>query len=53
MSYKLTKRICKGSTPDTVICKSENEEVQEPFEVDMKDIIRMYIVKGWVCKDVQ
>ena len=33
-------------------CRSENAEANPPFEVELADVVRLYIVKGWIARDV-
>ena len=53
--YRVTKRVQRGSTPDTIALYSSNEEkyedgrlVHEPFEVEFSDIRRIYSVLGYI-----
>lgn len=49
--YRAIKRIFPGSTNETITCKSENTENNPPFEVNIEDIHKIYLVKGWICRD--
>lgn len=49
--YRAIKRIFPGSTNETITCKSENAENNPPFEVNIEDIHKIYLVKGWICRD--
>lgn len=53
--YRVTKRIQRGSTPDTIALYSSNEEkyddgrlIHEPFEVAFEDIRRIFSVLGYI-----
>ena len=53
--YRVTKRVQRGSTPDTIALYSSNEEkyedgrlVHEPFDVEFSDIRRIYSVLGYI-----
>lgn len=53
--YRITKRVQKGSSPDTIALYSTNQEkyengrlVHEPFEVDIADIRRIFSVLGYI-----
>lgn len=53
--YRVTKRVQRGSTADTIALYSSNEEkysdgrlIHEPFEVDIHDIRRMFSVLGYI-----
>lgn len=51
--YRAIKRVYPGKTADTITCRSENAEVHPPFEIERADIFSLYLVKGWICRDVQ
>lgn len=53
--FRVTKRLQKGTTPDTVALYSTNQEryadgrlIHEPFEVAFEDIRRIYSVIGYI-----
>lgn len=48
--YRTIKYIKHGSDNEHIKCVSANEE-NEPFEIDYKDVFKMFLVKGWICKD--
>ena len=48
--YRAVKRLYPGSSDGTVTCKSENNEY-EPFEIEKSDIVKLFLVKGWICRD--
>lgn len=47
--YRTIKRLRQGRDEGHVLCVSENKDY-EPFEVELADIHRLYLVKGWICK---
>lgn len=47
--YRTIKRLRQGTDDAHVLCVSENTDY-EPFEVELADIHRLYLVKGWICK---
>lgn len=47
---RMVKYIRKGNDVDHVLCVSENSEY-DPFEIEKKDIIRLYVVKGSIAKN--
>lgn len=56
--YRITKRVQKGSTPDTLTLYSSNTEkyedgrlIHEPFEVDLADIINIFSILGYIVND--
>lgn len=56
--YRITKRIQRGSSPDTLTLYSTNTDkyedgrlIHEPFEVDLSDIINIYSILGYVVND--
>lgn len=49
--YRAIKRLYPGSSNTTVTCKSENSETNPPFEIEKDDIHKVYLVKGWICRD--
>lgn len=50
--YRAIKRLFPGSDGEHITCKSENETSHPPFEVERADILKIFIVKGWICRDV-
>lgn len=50
--YRVIKRLFPGTTRKKISCHSENKEASPVFEVDIDDIASIYLVKGWVCRDV-
>lgn len=49
--YRVIKRLYPGSGEGKIMCKSENQESNPPFEIEMEDITKIYLVKGWICRD--
>lgn len=49
--YRVIKRLYPGTSNATVTCKSENSETNPPFEIGRDDILKVYLVKGWICRD--
>lgn len=50
--YRVIKRLLPGKTETTIVCRSENTEANPDFEIELADILQLYLVKGWVCRDV-
>lgn len=50
--YRVIKRLLPGKTAATIVCRSENTEANPDFEIELADILQLYLVKGWVCRDV-
>lgn len=53
--YRVTKRVQRGSTSNTISLYSSNQEkyddgrlIYEPFEVDMSDIRRIFSILGYI-----
>lgn len=53
--YRITKRVQKGSTPDTLTLYSTNNDkyedgrlIHEPFELELNDILNIYSVLGYI-----
>ncbi len=49
--YRTVKRVFPATSEDRVICRSENEQAHPPFEVEKEDIVRLFIVKGWINRE--
>ena len=49
--YRVIKRLYPGASDTTITCKSENPETNPPFEIEKSDINKVYLVKGWICRD--
>lgn len=50
--YRVIKRLYPGSSNATITCVSENHETNPPFEIERDDLDKLYIVKGWICREV-
>ena len=50
--YRVIKRLYPGSSNATITCVSENHETNPPFEIEKDDLDKLYIVKGWICREV-
>ena len=50
--YRVIKRLYPGSSDTTITCVSENHETNPPFEIEKDDLDKLYIVKGWICREV-
>ncbi len=53
--YRVTKRIQRGSTPNTIALYSSNEEkyddgrlIHEPFEIALEDVRRIFGILGYI-----
>lgn len=49
--YRTVKRVFPATSEDRVVCRSENEQAHPPFEVEKEDIVRLFIVKGWINRE--
>lgn len=49
--YRTIKYIKPSKNDGCVLCESENKEESPAFEIEKDDILKMYLVKGWICKD--
>lgn len=47
---RMVKYLRRGSDADHVLCISENKDF-DPFEIERKDILRLYLVKGGISKN--
>ncbi len=51
--YRTIKRLYPTEgNPDSITCKSENESQNPSFEIEKAEIVKCFIVKGWICRDV-
>lgn len=55
MEYRITKRVQRGSSPDTIALYSTNQEkyedgrlIYEPFEISLEDVRRIFSVLGFI-----
>lgn len=49
--YRAIKYLKPSTQEGFVTCESENKENNPAFDIEMEDIHRLYLVKGWICKD--
>lgn len=49
--YRTIKYIKPSKNDGCVLCESENKEESPAFEIEKDDILKMFLVKGWICKD--
>lgn len=49
--YRAIKYLKPSSKEGCITCESENKESSPAFDVDMEDIHKLYLVKGWICRD--
>lgn len=48
--FRAIKYLFPSENNDMVKCVSENEKTNPPFDVPKEDI-KLFIVKGWICRD--
>lgn len=55
MEYRITKRVQRGSSPDTIALYSTNQEkyedgrlIYEPFDISLEDVRRIFSVLGYI-----
>lgn len=55
MEYRITKRVQRGSSPNTIALYSTNQEkyedgrlIYEPFEISLEDVRRIFSVLGYI-----
>lgn len=49
--YRAIKYLKPSANEGRITCESESKESNPSFEIDIEDIHRLYLVKGWICKD--
>jgi len=49
--FRTVKRLFPASNTNKIICRSENEAAHPPFEVDREDVVKLYLVKGWISRE--
>lgn len=49
--YRAIKYLKPSSKEGCITCESENKENSPAFDVNMEDIHKLYLVKGWICRD--
>lgn len=50
--YRAIKYLRPSEKEGFIKCESENKEFNPAFEVEINDIHRLFLVKGWVCRDI-
>lgn len=50
--YRAIKYLRPSEKEGFIRCESENKEFNPAFEVEINDIHRLFLVKGWVCRDI-
>lgn len=49
--YRAIKYLRPSTQEGCVTCESENKENNPAFDIEMEDIHKLYLVKGWICRD--
>lgn len=49
--YRTIKYIKPSNENGSISCESENKENNPPFNVKLEDIHKIFLVKGWVCRE--
>lgn len=49
--YRTIKYIKPSNEHGSISCESENKENNPPFNVKLEDIHKIFLVKGWVCRE--
>lgn len=49
--YRTIKYLKPSKNEGYVVCESENKENSPAFEIEKEEILRLFLVKGWICKD--
>lgn len=49
--YRAIKYLKPSLKEGCITCESENKENSPAFDVNMEDIHKLYLVKGWICRD--
>lgn len=49
--YRAIKYLMPSDSNSSIKCESENKEASPAFEIEKEDILKLYLVKGWVCRD--
>lgn len=49
--YRMIKYIKPSKNDGCVVCESENKEESPAFEIEKDEILKLFLVKGWICKD--
>lgn len=49
--YRIIKYLKPSDNTDAIRCESENKELNPAFDINREDIHKLFLVKGWVCRD--
>lgn len=49
--YRVVKYLKPSDNQNAIRCESENKEYA-PFDINKEDIHKLFLVKGWVCRDI-
>lgn len=49
--YRTIKYLKPSDNKDAIRCESENKELNPAFDINKEDIQKLFLVKGWVCRD--
>lgn len=49
--YRTIKYLKPSKNEGYVVCESENKENSPSFEIEKEEILKLFLVKGWICKD--
>lgn len=49
--YRTIKYLKPSKENDSISCESENKENNPPFDIKKEDILKLFLVKGWVCRE--
>lgn len=49
--YRTIKYLKPSKENDSFSCESENKENNPPFDIKKEDILKLFLVKGWVCRE--
>ena len=49
--YRIIKYLKPSDNADAIRCESENKELNPAFDINKEDIHKLFLVKGWVCRD--
>nr|DAK61200.1 MAG TPA: LexA-like protein [Caudoviricetes sp.] len=50
--YRTIKYLKPSKESGSISCESENKENSPSFDVKLEDIQKLFLVKGWVCREV-
>lgn len=49
--YRTIKYLKPSKENDSISCESENKEDNPSFDIKKEDILKLFLVKGWVCRE--